>query len=96
MSLNVKIRVVVEMSRAKILGKSSINVKKNFRILKIKKYKNASEMAKDLSISENYIYQIISMKTDKVPSIPLLEFVSEKWNIPITDFFQDISEEDYK
>jgi len=85
--------MVVEMSRAKILGKSSVNVKKNFRILKMQKYKNASEMAKDLLISENYIYQIISMKTDKVPSIPLLEFISEKWNIPITDFFQDVLEE---
>ncbi len=92
--MNVKIKMVVEMSRAKTLGKSSINVKKNFRLLKLRKYKNVKVMAKDLSISENYIYQIISMKTDKVPSIPLLEFISQKWNIEITDFFKDVNVEE--
>ena len=75
----------------KSLGKYSINVKKNFRIFKLKYYKNVQEMAIDLNISENYIYQIISMKTDKVPSIPLLEFICGKWNIDITDFFKTIN-----
>ena len=52
-------------------------------------YRNVAEMAKDLHISENYIYQIISMRTDKVPSISLLEFICEKWNIDITEFFKN-------
>ncbi len=70
-----------------MLGPTCLNVKKNFRKLKLTKYKNVKEMAKDLHISENYIYQIISMKTDKVPSIFLLEFISTKWNIDINYFF---------
>ena len=80
------------MSKSKILGIASLNVKRNFRKLKMTKYNNVEEMAKDLHISENYIYQIISMKTDKVPSIPLLEFISNKWNIDITYFFKGSKE----
>ncbi len=82
------------MSKSKILGIASLNVKRNFRKLKMTKYNNVEEMAKDLHISENYIYQIISMKTDKVPSIPLLEFISNKWNIDITYFFKGSKEKE--
>ncbi len=77
------------MNEVKNLGSKSLTVKRNFRKLKLIKYKNAREMAKDLHISENYIYQIISMKTDKVPSIPLLEFISDRWNMDITYFFEE-------
>ena len=74
------------MNEVKNLGSKSLTVKRNFRKLKLTK---AREMAKDLHISENYIYQIISMKTDKVPSISLLEFISDRWNIDITYFFEE-------
>ena len=80
----------------KQLGQSAINLKKNFRKLKLDKYRNAREMAEDLVISESYLYDIISLKTDKVPSVPLVEYTSEKHKIPFTSFFEDIDIDKYE
>jgi len=46
-------------------------------------------MAMQLELSESYVGKLISLKSDKVPSIYLLGQICEKANVTIDYFFEE-------
>lgn len=70
----------------------AINVKKKLKALKKqKRYKNIGMIADDLGLSEGYLNSILSLKSQKVPFIPLLEQISIKSGKEFKSFFDDIN-----
>lgn len=67
----------------------SLLIKKNLKRLKKEKEWNISQMASYLGVSESYLGHLLSEKSQKIPSIPLLGQICERTNIPITYFFEE-------
>ena len=48
-------------------------------------------MALTLGLSEGYLGHLLSLKSNKTPSITILAHICEKTNITITYFFEEFS-----
>ncbi len=63
--------------------------KRNLRRLKEDSHWTVPQMAMQLELSESYVGKLISLKSDKVPSIYLLGQICEKANVTIDYFFEE-------
>ena len=66
-------------------------IKLNLKRLKKEKNWTITKMALTLGLSEGYLGHLLSLKSNKTPSITILAHICEKTNIPITYFFEEFS-----
>lgn len=65
-------------------------VKLNMQRLKKEKNWTITKMALLIDISDSYLAHLLSLKSNKVPSIQLLGLIADKAKVPITYFFKNI------
>ena len=65
-------------------------IKMNLKRLKKEKNWTITKMALTLGLSEGYLGHLLSLKSNKIPSITILAHICEIANIPITYFFEEL------